>query len=703
MNGNEEESTKISAENLFTFFKKVNAGNAQSETATLFDTEAAEQVNEEINQTITIEEIEKYVKTLKNGKSAGIDSVLNEHIKSTFHILGPVYVKLFNIILDSGILPEVWTLGVIKPIYKQKGDVRNPENYRPITLVSCLGKLFTGIISSRLNSFAEKHDILISNQAGFRKGFSTADNIFVLYCLIEIMQMRKKKLFSAFIDLKQAFDTVWRDGLWYKLLRYDISGKCFRLINNMYSDIKSCLTVNGSHTNFFSCKIGLRQGENLSPFLFSVYLNDLESFFFSANIDSGVECFSSDFDESVYIYLKLFVLLYADDTVILSESANGLQSALDVYNEYCKQWKLTVNMNKSMVIVFSKGRHSNYSFTLNDNNIEVGYEYKYLGVLFSRSGSFFAAKKHMVCQAEKAMYSLIRKARALLLPIDLQIELFDKMVKPILLYGSEVWGFGNLDILERTLLKFLKIILSMKTSTPNFMVYGETGVFPLYIDIQCRVISFWAKLVTSNLLKLSTSLYNVCLSLYRHSDQNQRFKWIKNVRDILYNCGFNAIWDSQTFPNTKWLVCAMRQKLKDIFINKWYSEIENSSSGIIYRIFKLRFCFEDYLVSLPFKLRKSFMQIRTRNHRLPIECGRWENIAREERLCTLCGNEIGDEYHYILVCVKLKNIRKMFLPRYYCSRPNTLKFCELFNTCTNKNKALRKLCTFIQIILQQKY
>lgn len=153
----------------------------------------------------------------------------------------------------------------------------------------------------------------------------------------------------------------------------------------------------------------MRQGENLSPFLFSVYLNDLESFFFSANIDSGVECFSSDFDDSVYIYLKLFVLLYADDTVILSESANGLQSALDVYNEYCKQWKLTVNMNKSMVIVFSKGRHLNYNFTLNDNNMEVGNEYKYLGVLFSRSGSFFAAKKHLVSQAEKAMYSLIKK------------------------------------------------------------------------------------------------------------------------------------------------------------------------------------------------------------------------------------------------------------------------------------------------------
>lgn len=98
----------------------------------------------------------------------------------------------------------------------------------------------------------------------------------------------------------------------------------------------------------------------------------------------------------------------------------------------------------------------------------------------------------------------------------------------------------------------------------------------------------------------------------------------QNIRDSLYNCGFNEIWDNQTFQNIKWLVYAVRQKLKDIFINKWYSEIENSSSDIMYRTFKLRFCFEDYLVSLPFKLRKSFMQIKTRNHRLPTECGHWK-------------------------------------------------------------------------------
>ena len=375
---------------------------------------------------------------------------MNEHIKSTWHFTGPVYEKLFNIILDNGALPEVWSVGLIKPIYKKKGGKSNPENYRPITLVSCLGKLFTGILSNRLYTYAEQSDVLTSSQAGFRKGHSTTDNIFILYSLIEMLNFRKKKLFCAFIDLKQAFDTVWRDGLWWKLFNCDMDGKFLRLIKNLYNNIKSCLIDNGEQTVFFSCNVGLRQGENLSPFLFSVYLNDLESFFFHNDLNGGIECSSSNLDNAAYIYVKLFILLYADDTVIMSESPNGLQSALNVYNDYCKQWKLTVNINKSKVVIFSKGRQANYSFVLNDQLLDIESDYKYLGVLFSKSGSFYSAKKQLVNQAEKAMYSLIRKSWSLILPLDLQIELYEKMVKPILLYGSEVWGFGNLDVLERS-------------------------------------------------------------------------------------------------------------------------------------------------------------------------------------------------------------------------------------------------------------
>ena len=265
-----------------------------------------ERTNNYMNRKITLAETENQLKSLKTNKSAGIDLIMSEHIKSTWHFMGPVYEKLFNIKLDSGALPEVWSVGFIKPIYKKKkkkkkGEKSNPENYRPITLVSCLGKLFTGILSNRLHTYAEQSDVLTSSKAGFRKGHSTTDNIFILYCLTEMLNFRKKKLFCAFIDLKQAFDTVWRDGLWWKLFNCDIDGKCLRLIKNLYNNIKSCLTVNGEQTEFFSCNVGLRQGENLSPFLFSVYLNDLESFFFHNNLNGGTECSSSNLDNAAYI------------------------------------------------------------------------------------------------------------------------------------------------------------------------------------------------------------------------------------------------------------------------------------------------------------------------------------------------------------------------------------------------------------------
>ena len=216
INGGKQEAVQASVENLFAFFKNTNSKYMSNSSDTTFVRPENGLSNEQINMRITLTEIEKQIKSLKNNKSSGIDLVMNEHIKSTFHIMGPIYEKLFNIILDSGVLPEVWSVGLIKPIYKQKGEKTKPENYRPITLVSCIGKLFTGILSNRLYTYAENNDIFSNTQVGFREGHSTTDNIFILYSLIEMLNFRKKKLFCAFIDLKQAFDTVWRDGLWWK-------------------------------------------------------------------------------------------------------------------------------------------------------------------------------------------------------------------------------------------------------------------------------------------------------------------------------------------------------------------------------------------------------------------------------------------------------------------------------------------------------
>ena len=120
----------------------------------------------------------------------------------------PIYVKLFNTIFNTGIIPESWTIGIIKPIYKNKGNTACPENYRPISLLSCFGKLFTAILNNRLNKYVDEYEIIGNHQAGFRKNHSTIDNLFVLHCLLDMLGAQNKKLFCAFIDFKQAFDKV---------------------------------------------------------------------------------------------------------------------------------------------------------------------------------------------------------------------------------------------------------------------------------------------------------------------------------------------------------------------------------------------------------------------------------------------------------------------------------------------------------------
>ena len=120
------------------------------------------------------------VKVLKNKKACGRDEILNEYICTTYNKLRPMYTVLFNRVLEDGIVPDSWLNGMIMPIYKSKGSSDDPDNYRGITLLSCLGKLFTSVVNECLNKFADRISLIKENQAGFRKKYATTDHIFLL-------------------------------------------------------------------------------------------------------------------------------------------------------------------------------------------------------------------------------------------------------------------------------------------------------------------------------------------------------------------------------------------------------------------------------------------------------------------------------------------------------------------------------------------
>jgi hypothetical protein len=274
---------------------------------------------EELDSYITAEEIERSIKHLKHGKSAGLDKVINELFVHGASVLSPYLEVLFNKLLDTGNFPRQWSEGLIVPIHK-KGSIHMPENYRGITLLSVFGKLFTHVLNNRLTNWAEDYGVYVESQGGFRAGFGTADSIFVLHNLISWCLNNKKKLYCAFVDYQKAFDYVVRDNLWFKLLKVGVTGKMFNIIRSMYETVSS--KVKGISSSF-ECILGVRQGESLSPFLFAMYVNDLEK---TLN-DSGTRGLTMD-------TLKLFVLFYADDAVIFSDTRAGLQQGLDVLADF---------------------------------------------------------------------------------------------------------------------------------------------------------------------------------------------------------------------------------------------------------------------------------------------------------------------------------------------------------------------------------
>ena len=143
---------------------------------------------------------------------------------------------------------------------------------------------------------------------------------------------------------------------------------------------------------------------------------------------------------------------------------------------------------------------------------------------------------------------------------------------------------------------------------------------------------------------------------------------------------------------------AFKQKLKDQYIQNWSSLIDQSSSGKNYRIFKNIFELNPNFSFLSNKESRLITAFRTRNHRLPIEIGRWASIPLNERTCKLCNDDIGDEFHYIMKCKHFEDLRKKMIKPYYRKNVNTLKFYELLN---NKNKIiLKNVCKFIDIIMK---
>ena len=608
--------------------------------------------NLELDKEITTEEINVAIKQLKLKKSPGHDKILNEMIVKGKSVLSKPIKKLFNYILNSKHFPDSWRTNIIKPIFKS-GDKTNPNNYRGIALSSCLSKLFSSVLNNRLHNYVEKNNIINPCQTGFRQGHRTTDNLFTLKTIIDksinnsnsqhtTSQKRGNKVFVGFVDFRKAFDSIWRKGLYYKLLKNTIGGNFYHVIKDMYSDVNYTLKLNEGFTREFkSCK-GVRQGCNLSPVLFNLFINDLPNIF-------NEHCKPIKLNSS-----SINCLLYADDLVLLSETAEGLQNCFDKLSSYCDQWNLEVNTDKTKVMIFNKRNRllkHQYNFYFNNLDIEVVYNYKYLGVDFKPNGKFDLAKETFYKKATKTFY-YIRKIITSSTNINIPswIRIFDHIIKPVLTYGCEIWGmekYSDRTPIEKLNIKLCKMLLQVNQSASNLAVRGELGRQPMSSFIHKMMIKYWKRVCTKkeNSLVHEAVLYNI-----RHETA-----WATCIQNISGIQNLETFWNNDTTQAFSEIL----DRCDFEYISQWKQDIKadrpsNRGNNKLrtYCKFKTEFKIENYLQDIKNpKYRKFICKLRISDHDLMIEKGRHLKMKLEDRICKKCQmNVIEDEVHYILVC-----------------------------------------------------
>ena len=251
-------------------------------------------------------------------------------------------INTFKKIIIIILFPRQWRDGLIVNIFK-KGDREDPGNYRGITLLSVVGKVFCKIINNRLVQCLDKEGALHEGQAGFRLNRGCMDNVYTLNEIVQGRLRENKKTYAFFLDVQKAYDTVWHDGLWYKLWDMGVKGRMWRVIKKMYMSSRSAVLLEGEKSDSFNVDQGVAQGCSLSPILFSVFINDLLKEVEQAEL--GIQLSSG----------KTFGgMLFADDFVGVSDSKENLQKLIDVVYSYCSKWRLRANVIKSAVMVFSK-------------------------------------------------------------------------------------------------------------------------------------------------------------------------------------------------------------------------------------------------------------------------------------------------------------------------------------------------------------
>ncbi|GFY08635.1 probable RNA-directed DNA polymerase from transposon X-element [Trichonephila clavipes] len=369
-------------------------------------------------------EIISYIKSSKPKKAPGKDGISNRMTKNFTLKAILILTILINKILKHNYFPKIWKEAIIFPILKPGKSKNNPASYRPISLLSTLSKITESIILTRLKNIININKTINPNQYGFTNKLSTLHPLLNLTEAISEGFQRKKSTGAVFLDIQKAFDRVWLTGLTFKLITYNIPHP-FCLLHSYNSDRSYQVRVKDTLSNTKNIRCGVAQGSLLGPLLFNLYINDIPD----------------------YTLTKLN--MFADDTAVhttyrrISSVTYALNKHLKLLEKYYDQWKISINVEKSAAVIFTKRRKLPPPPTMYNTTIPWSQSTKYLGIIFDKNLTWRTHIQHTRNKFRKIMFKLYPLiGRNSELSRDNKVLLFTAVMRPILAYGCPVWGYA---------------------------------------------------------------------------------------------------------------------------------------------------------------------------------------------------------------------------------------------------------------------
>ena len=408
---------------------------------------------------ITTSDVRDILKSLNISKASGPDLVSPRLLKEGANQLSTPLSKFFNRLINSGQFPQAWKKAHVTPVYK-KGDKQICNNYRPISLLSILGKTMERSVHKYVYNYCIENKVFTPFQSGFIQGDSTTYQLINLYNTFCEAVDAGKEVRVVFLDITKAFDRVWHRGLLHKLYSIGISGHLLKWFESYLSDRQQRVVINGKTSSYMKIPAGVPQGSILGPLLFLIYINDIVT------------------------ELNCSIRLFADDTslYIIVEDPNAsaviLNSSLGNIHSWAKDWLVEFNPPKTDSMVLSKKRFKPYHPPLIMNNVVINEvdRHRHLGITFSSDLEW----RHHIADIKTKAWQRINVLRAFKFRFDRQSleRMYVSFIRPTLEYSGVVWDNctkQDKNLLEDIQIEAMRIVTGATKLCSIDKLYIDTG------------------------------------------------------------------------------------------------------------------------------------------------------------------------------------------------------------------------------------